>query len=548
MNSKESESPEKLRGGYYTDADIASFLLRWVLHARPKRILEPSCGDGVFLRTLAKLDSHSVESVVGLEIEPTEANKSREAARQLLDTEVEILNHDFLGWSFLQFLHPPAFEAVVGNPPFIRYQYLDSDLQAKSEEIFKFFHLPFTKHTNAWVPFVISSIALLSPGGRLAMVLPAELLHVLHAQSLRTFLTQQCSRILIFDPAELWFENTLQGAILLLAEKKGASDAPFGGIGIIPTRTRAFLGEDPESFYQSASYTNGRTVEGKWMRLLLTDTERRVLDQAQHHSGVYRFDDIAEVAVGIVTGANRFFLVPNAVVEGYNLGKWAYPMFGRSDHVPGVVYDQQVHCGNQDAGLPTNFIWFVDEELHRLPPKVQEYIRQGEAQGLHTRYKCRIREPWYSVPSVYATEIGMLKRSHNFPRLLFNKVGAYTTDTAYRVKTKRFAPPSLVFSFVNSLTALTAELEGRHYGGGVLELVPSEIRKLLIPISVVEEKALYRLDSDIRAGVESAVLLEAQDEHILGPLGFDAAEREALRTAWMRLRTRRQRGGKIDRK
>ncbi len=39
-----------------------------------------------------------------------------------------------------------------------------------------------------------------------------------------------------------------------------------------------------------------------------------------------------------------------------------------------------------------------------------------------------------------------------------------------------------MFGFLNGLTALTAELEGRHYGGGVLELVPSEIEKLLVPV------------------------------------------------------------------
>jgi hypothetical protein len=46
---------------------------------------------------------------------------------------------------------------------------------------------------------------------------------------------------------------------------------------------------------------------------------------------------------------------------------------------------------------------------------------------------------------------------------------------------KEITAKSLVGSFHNSLTLLTAELEGRSFGGGVLELVPSEVARLVVP-------------------------------------------------------------------
>ena len=541
MNFKENESATKLRGGYYTDPDIASFLLRWVLHISPETILEPSCGDGVFFRVLSDLAPQSVRSVVGFEIERAEAAKARNIAQSLKKTGVEIHCRDFLGWSLLQFTKLPVFDAVVGNPPFIRYQYLDDSSQEISQRILRFFHLPFTKHTNAWVPFVISSLALLRPGGRLAMVVPSELLHVLHAESLRTFLTKECSRVLIFDPQELWFEDTLQGAILLLAEKKETNNAVFKGVGIIHTRNKAFLSDDPEDHFRKAGYTNGETVNGKWMLALLTDSERKVLRDARSNPQIYRFEDVAGVAVGIVTGANKFFLVPDSIVNEFGLEEWAYPMFGRSEHVPGVIYDDATIRRNRQLGMPTNFIWFTDERLKDLPLSVQKYIKIGESQGIHTRYKCRIREPWYSVPSVYSTPVGMLKRCHNFPRLILNKIQAYTTDTAYRVNPKQFGSISLVFSFINSLTALTAELEGRHYGGGVLELVPSEIRKLLVPMQKADEKKVHHLDDLLCKGIGPELLLAKQDSAILKSVGLSSEACEELLHAWVRLRLRRQR-------
>jgi hypothetical protein len=46
--------PEKLRGGYYTSAPLAGWLCEWAIRARTDTVLEPSCGDGVFLEAAAK--------------------------------------------------------------------------------------------------------------------------------------------------------------------------------------------------------------------------------------------------------------------------------------------------------------------------------------------------------------------------------------------------------------------------------------------------------------------------------------------------------------
>ena len=86
------------------------------------------------------------------------------------------------------------------------------------------------------------------------MVLPSELLHILHADSLRTFLTDQCEKIFIIDPQQLWFENTLQGAILLMAEKKVEVSEKSKGVGIYSTNSKSILKSDPEFLFQKADY------------------------------------------------------------------------------------------------------------------------------------------------------------------------------------------------------------------------------------------------------------------------------------------------------
>jgi adenine-specific DNA-methyltransferase len=141
MNFMINESAQKLRGGYYTPLDIASFISRWILSNGHSQILEPSCGDGVFLTAIGKHPQKSSAKVTAFELDFFEAAKASSAAET------------------------SKFDAVVGNPPFIRYQYLPEKFQLLSEAIFKTLDCKFTKHTNAWVPFVLVSLALLKPGG-----------------------------------------------------------------------------------------------------------------------------------------------------------------------------------------------------------------------------------------------------------------------------------------------------------------------------------------------------------------------------------------------
>ena len=539
MNFIAQESQQKLRGGYYTDLDIASFLTRWLVESKPRRILEPSCGDGNFFDALAAARHDCLESVVGCELNPEEASKAERRAKSLNGT-LDVFVGDFLLWSLERAASAPLFDAVLGNPPFIRYQYLDATLQARAEQIFQRFNLAFTRHTNAWVPFVIASLAMLRPGGRLAMVVPSELLHVIHARSLRHFLLEQCSRVLVIDPEDIWFGDTLQGVVLLLAEKRCKGEEKTAQVSITAVRGRDALKRPAREYFEKGDFFPGSILNGKWMLGLLTRSERRLFAALEGNPAIRSFADVATVDVGIVTGANKFFLVPDAVVEQYQLHAWAHPMYGRSEHVGGVIYTPFDHARNKRSGLPANFLWFNDDPP--LSASAREYIALGERESLHKRFKCRVRSPWYCVPSVYVAPVGMLKRCHHLPRLILNKAKAYTTDTAYRVSTKKgVSAIDFVGSFVNSLTALSAELEGRHYGGGVLELVPSEIERILVPLSSISEESLASLDKAIRDGAAPENLLALQDSVVLRPLGVKRAECEELLTAWDRLRNRRQR-------
>src|SRR5690606_25155195 len=124
---------------------------------------------------------------------------------------------DFFSW----WTRPerPLFDAVVGNPPFIRYQSFPEPHRSRAMEIMNAQGLSPNRLTNIWVPFVVAAAAALRPGGRMALVLPAELLQVSYAAQLRSFLTDRFARIDLIACNELFFEKAEQEVLLLLADE-----------------------------------------------------------------------------------------------------------------------------------------------------------------------------------------------------------------------------------------------------------------------------------------------------------------------------------------
>jgi predicted RNA methylase len=117
--ASESASDKRLLGQYFTPPQTARFVLetaRILLGARPHRILDPACGDGVFLETALELNLVDSEGVFGMEIDPAHC---RAAGRLGLGGSVQCA--DAL-WGILpgeiERARASGFDIVVGNPPF----------------------------------------------------------------------------------------------------------------------------------------------------------------------------------------------------------------------------------------------------------------------------------------------------------------------------------------------------------------------------------------------------------------------------------------------
>jgi adenine-specific DNA methylase len=457
-------SAEKLRGGFYTPEPIAEFVIRWGINgSNDYDILEPSCGDGVFLEQLAKYKLEC-NSIIAIELDEVEATK----ADKINLNNKEVINTDF--HTYCNNTHK-RFDLVVGNPPYIRYQFFDRLQQAEAGDIFIKAGLTYSKLTNAWVSFVVgSSLLLKDKGGKIGFVLPAEILQVSYAQQLRNFIARFYNKINIISFEKLVFPEIQQEVVLLLCEKNDTKDHNIEHIELrdaceLKTLDVAIL-KSPKKKIDFKS--------NKWTFYFLEQEEIDFLENIAKERNIPILGKFANVEVGITTGSNDFFTVPLTTVEEYDLHDYAKPMVGRSVQVNSVIFTEQDWKNNRNSLARAHLLTFPDSKNLNRKNGAVKYIAYGESLGIHRGYKTGIRDDWFVVPSLKISDALFIRRNNLYPRLIINQAGAYTTDTMHRVFLKAGTDiKAFTASYYNSLTLAFTEVCGRSHGGGVLELMPN---------------------------------------------------------------------------
>jgi hypothetical protein len=125
--------------------------------------------------------------------------------------------------------------------------------------------------------------------------------------------------------------------------------------------------------------------------------------------------------------------------------------------------------------------------------------------------------------------------------LILNEANAYTTDTMHRVFVKENVNKNaFIASFYNSVSFAFSEITGRSYGGGVLELMPSETEQILFPYRVENEDILSSIDTMIRQKKDINYILNISNQKILkGGYGFTDKEIKLADSIWKKLSARR---------
>jgi adenine-specific DNA methylase len=450
----------KARGGFYTPEGVTRFMADWAVDSTDAGVLEPSCGDGAFLSAVIarfrQLGSRSGQRIMGIERDATEADKARHVAPQADIRTVDFFDLDPATTS--------PVDVVIGNPPYIRYHGFSGADRRKALDRARAQGVELSGLASSWAHFVAHATAFLKPSGRLALVLPAELLHTDYGEPIRAFLLRRFRSITVVAFDRMVFAEAQVDAVIMLASQNGPpglrilrvkDDQSLAGLEIGPTND------------------HDETSPRRWSAAVDLDAGRaysNALSSLEHR----RLGEIASVDIGFVSGANAFFVLSAEEAQSRRIpAEVLTPAIRRPGDVDGILV------------RPGDLQWLLDlGGRANLDPAVAAYLAYGQAQGVHERYKCRVRKSWFAVPLPrHRADAFIPYMTHLGPRLIVNEAGARSSNLLHGVSLRQDAPPAraLAVAMLSSLTLLSAEVEGRAYGGGVLKLETREAERLAIP-------------------------------------------------------------------
>jgi len=158
-------------GQYFTPPIVADFMLELADISANSSILEPSCGEGVFLKLL---HDKGFDNLTAFEIDA-------ELAQDFSNVRYE---------SFVSAKISTKFDLIIGNPPYIRWKNLEDDLKQElsSNPIWNKY---FNSLCDYLYIFILKSIELLNENGQLIFICPEYWMNTTHSISLRNYMVSK---------------------------------------------------------------------------------------------------------------------------------------------------------------------------------------------------------------------------------------------------------------------------------------------------------------------------------------------------------------------
>lgn len=535
MTTGDDAAQRKARGAFFTPAPVARFLFDWAVRSPGDDVLEPSCGEAVFLHQARP--GHTGR-LTGVELHTGSARRAQRSLRDAgIPATVGVRNF---------FLHNEfgAYDAVVGNPPYIRYQDFTGADRARARAAALRAGVSLPNLASSWAAFTVHAALQLRSGGRLALVLPAELLTVNYAAGVRQFLMDRFGAVGLVLFEKRVFPGVLEEVVLLLADGY-RGDGNAGGAGHMDL----WQVRDADGLAQLSESRRWTPPGGgaKWSAGLLSTAGRAALEDATG-AGFTPLQSWGDTTLGMVTGNNRFFALSPQRVDALGLTDDDVIDLSPpgSRHLRGLSLTARGLRDLGDAGAASHLFRPAGEPS----AAARRYIRAGEDLDVHHAYKCQVRRPWWRVPHLRPADLLLTYMNADTPRLCSNRARAHHLNSVHGVYlrdgVRTLGLDLLPLSALNSVTLLGAETVGRAYGGGLLKIEPREADALPVPsppLVAAHAAALRALRPRVTTLLQTGRLLDAVtcvDAVLLTDgLGLAADQLAALRSDHAALTARR---------
>lgn len=467
-------------GIFYTPEELAYKMARWAIHSPTATVLDPSFGGCAFLRAAV----HRLQDLSAIKPAQQVYGADRDLkARKWLGSilsqgarEDQFFDGDFLSIQPTHF--QTSFAAILGNPPYIKHHALSDRLQRVAARTLQQNGQRLSAMASYWAYFVLHSINFIAPGGRLALVLPGSLIHAEYAQTVRKALTNSFGKVTAIMLSERMFADAQEESVLVLAEGRAATGTEIR-VGLASWKSLILETKHLDGISRALTRPEQKD---SWIRALLDSRVLRIYDQAAMQCS--RLGELASIRIGIVTGANRFFVLKPSTLKSLSIQqRYTRPILSHAASVKGLKFDRGALKILKTSDR--NCLLLRPPRLENQPSGMRKYLRKGVKNGLPRRVKCAVRKPWYQIKANRKPDAFLTYMSGTGPRLSLNEAHIDCTNAIHSVTWNESVSEgdakAIVLGYLSTVTQFSAEIVGRSYGGGVLKLEPSEACRLVIP-------------------------------------------------------------------
>jgi adenine-specific DNA-methyltransferase len=460
----------KQMGQVATPEPVAVVMAKWVMSSKPRTLLDPAAGLGGLLTVCRQFDQR-VE-LVGVERDVQTLQRAKSTAPR----GAKLILADYLK------SETALFDGIIANPPYVKAQRLDY-----SEKDWCYFEerfgTPLDRLTNLYALFLLKIWEDLAPGGRAAVILPAEFLNANFGHEIKDRLVRAIrpAALVVFAPSVNLFANTLTTSAIVFLDKGRSAEAPSSA-------KRVDSVEEADKFVCNlCAGTIGRASNGclnltaldprdKWLNALLN--ARAQPDEAPLPK---RVGDYFGCSRGIATGANDFFCLNRSELHMQHLSEaHVEPCVTKAVDASGLVFTRENFC----ALVASNRRCFLlnpsqdDQDL-------LHYLEIGKKRGIPLRHLPSHRPVWYMPENRPVADIWAAVFSRVSVKFILNTSGAKNLTCFHGLYAKPDCKnlPPLMTLFLNSSDGRRAFSQvNRFYGDGLNKLEPKDVEDMPCPI------------------------------------------------------------------
>lgn len=452
-------------GQFFTPAPVAEMMADAVREIDPATVLDPGVGGGVLLRAVG-----DGPELFGIDIDAAAVGLAATSLRG----RYELAVGDFLEPNHWP-LRESTFDAVISNPPYIRHHNLSKEHKLLARHYSAKLGVKVSSLSGSYVYFFLEALLRLNQGGRLVFITPTEFLDVRYGRAVKEALLDHCEidEILVLEMDELAFDGVLTTSAITVATKRRA-----------PSR----------QFWLIEGKLNGKIERGRGVELAAGTVSPAspwtpMLPARAEGIGpllrgrTAKLGDYCRVRRGIATGDNSFFTMTAAEADEWEIEErfLAPVVLGSKDLPTEGPLDEAFHASRVEAGA-RGFLFFCHESIKALQgTRALRYIQHGQELGVHERFNCRTRRPWYAVERVSSADFFATYMSRKRARIVRNLTGARCMTSLLNIWAKPdIDPEALRPALEDSTNAQLLREFGRTYGGGLGKIEPGDL--ITLPI------------------------------------------------------------------